>query len=289
MNKLRTFFYVFKNSISSTKYYNDILKTNIKFSIKYFIALSFIASIIFTAAISMKIIPSTLTGIRGFVDKIGEIYPGDLVIEFKDGMWEINKEEPLYIKMPNLPAETFANVPENLIVFDKNGTIDKLGDYKTLLLLNSENLIQVNGNEVVSTQPVSAVPNVKIDKGLIDSRLNEMNKIIEVLPYVLPLLIILFVFVFNYIIPGIFNMLLVGLGIFIVSMVMKKNMKYESALKIGIHSMTIPMLIQAIIVFIPNMNLVVPGWLLLTSFGIGVYFLSKVDAQTEIKKIEEQN
>ena len=287
MNKLRMFFYVFKSSVSSSKYYNDIIKTNIQFSIKYFIVLSFVASIIFTVAISIKIIPSTLAGIRGFVDKIGEIYPGDLVIEFKDGMWEINKEEPLYIKMPNLPAETFANVPENLIVFDKNGTIDKLGDYNTLLLLNSENFIQVNGNEVVSTQPISAVPNVKIDKGLIDSRLNEMNKIIGVLPYILPLFVLLFVFVFNYIIPGIFNMLLVGLGLFIVSMVMKKNMRYVSALKIGIHSMTIPMLIQALIMFIPNMNLVVPGWLLLTSFGIGIYFLSKVDTQTEIKKIEE--
>jgi len=287
MKKIQTFFYVFKNSVSSSKYYNDILKTNIQFSIKYFVALSFFASFIFTAAISMKIIPSTLAGIRGFIDKIGEIYPGDLVIEFKDGTWNVNKDEPLYIKMPNLPAETFENVPENLIVFDKNGTIDKLGDYKTLLLLNSENLIQVNENQVVSTQPVSAIPNVKIDKGLIDSRLNEMNKIIGALPYILPLFILLFVFVFNYIIPGVFNMLLIGLGIFVVSMVMKKNLKYVSSLKIGIHSMTIPMLIQALIMFIPDTNLVVPGWLLVASFGIGIYFLSKVDTQTGLKKIEE--
>jgi len=287
MNKIQTFLYVLKNSVSSSKYYNDILKTNIQFSIKYFIALSFIASVIFTTAVSINIIPNTLAGIRSFVDEIGEIYPGDLVIEFKDGMWEINKEEPLYIKMPKLPADSFANVPENLIVFDKNGTIDKLGDYNTVILLNSENMIQVNGNQVVSTQPIKAIPNVKIDKGLIDSRLSEMGKVIGALPYILPLLILLFVFAINYILPGVFNILIIGLGLFIVSMVMKKNMRYESALKIGIHSMTIPMLIQALIMFIPNMNLVVPGWLLLTSFGIGIYFLSKVDTQSEVKKIEE--
>ncbi|MDD3663576.1 MAG: DUF1189 family protein [Candidatus Pacebacteria bacterium] len=287
MKKVRTFFYVLKNSIISSKYYNDVISTDVRFSIRYFIALSFLASLFYTTITSAINMPKVASDLKVFSQDLGQIYPSDLVIEFKDGSWSINKEEPYYIKMPKVPSYYQESIPENLITFDKNGTIDKLGEYNTLVLLNGENFVIPEENGTVSSQSISSVPDITIDKNFVDSRLNEFGKILKFLPYILPIFTLFSVFAFNYLIRGFFNILIVGLGLFIVIKVMKKNLGFKSALKIGMHSMTVPLLLEAILASIPNLNFFIPGWILLTSLLIGMFFLSKMKDVVELKKIDK--
>jgi hypothetical protein len=280
MKKIGTFFYSFKKSISSASYYTDILKADIGFSIKYFLFLSFIASSLFTLFLSVNTIPKAVSEINNLPTKLGEMYPDDLSIEFKGGSWSLNKEEPFYIKMPALSSDYPGNIPENLIVFDKNGTIDKLGEYNTLILLNSENFVYTDGSGNVSAQPVSTFPDISINKNLVLSRLGEFQNVIRFLPYVLPIFLLLFVFIFNYLVPSFFNLILLGLGIYIMAKLLKKRVTYKDSLKICLHSMTIPIIIQTLLVFIPNLNFILVGWFLITSFAIATYFLTKIDVDS---------
>ena len=135
MKKIKTFLYVLKNSISSPKYYNDIVKTKINFSIKYFLALSLLVSVISVIGYSITYLPNYISEINTAYKSIEEGFPEDLIIEFKDGTWSSNKEGPVIIKQVDLGEGS--KLPENLFVFDRDGTIEKIDEYNTMFLVNS--------------------------------------------------------------------------------------------------------------------------------------------------------
>ncbi len=88
--------------------------------------LSIFASIIYSLYASIRIVPQVTSTIEAMTVQIKENFPDDLIINFKDGGWEANKPEPIIIPAPSISHEEDTYLPDNLIVFDKNGTIDSL-------------------------------------------------------------------------------------------------------------------------------------------------------------------
>jgi hypothetical protein len=287
MKKLKTFFYVFKNSVTSPRYYNDILKTDIWFSIKYFLMLSFFASLLLTVFLSIVTIPQALSGLKSISQDIKNIYPEDLEITFKEGSWETNREEPVIVPMPDLGEESTGYVPQNLVVFDKEGTIDKIEEYDALVLLNGENIIYRGEGEVVTSRPLNTIPDVTLNKETVDQGINNLYKYLKFLPYVLPLGILIFVFVFNYLGGALFYIIFIALVLYVITLITKNKIGLINSIKIAAHAMTIPLILQIFTIFLPEINSFLPGWFFILSTGITIYFTFKMREEADLKKIEK--
>jgi len=291
MNKLKTFFYVFKNSIASPKYYNDILKTNIGFSIKYFVLLSFFASLIFSAVFSIRGIPETKEYIGTLTEQIKDAYPNDFVLDFKDGTWKINQEEPYIIPTPEfLKFDTETNqIPQsNLIVFDKKGTIENLETYNTLSILNEANFVYRDQGGKITAQPIKNVPNFTLDKTTLTSKLDDSNRYLKTIPYLIPLFIFTFNFVFIYLGEGAFNIFLAGFMIYLLSFIRKEKISYKSACQIVIHTMTVPILARLVLGF-TKYSVSVYDWLFVLNVLIAAVFMVRMKEDSDIKKIEKED
>jgi len=283
MKKIKTFFYSFKNSILSTEYYKDIVKADVNFSIKYFVMLSFLASVITVSYMSVTLVPKTMSEIKFFYQEAENIYPDDLVIEFKDSSWTANKEEPIFIKSPNLPVET--GIPSNLVVFDKNGTIDKMKEYDTLAIVNSENILYGQDAESVTSQPLKNIPNGTLNKEAVLSKMGDLNKLINLLPFILPIFLLIPVFLFDFLGGSLFNIFLAGIGVYIALLINKRRIDFKSAFQISVHAATVPVLIRVLLTPFPEFNNYIPGWFLAMIIGIGLFFGFKMK-KSDLKKIE---
>lgn len=258
------------------------------FSIKYFLVLSFFASLVFTAFSSVTLVPEATSEIKAVSQNIRETYPADLTINIKDGAWETNKEDPVKIPMPAFGAEqTGEEIPSNLAVFDKNGTIDKLDDYNTVLLFNDENIVFKNETEAITAQPLSTIPDLTLDKETIDSLVDTINEYIKFLPFVLPVGVLLFIFIFQYVGGLPLVIVFIGVILYVISILTKKKIELSKAIQISIHAITAPVLFQLITVVIPQIDTYLPGWFFISSLGLSIYYMFKMRGEADLKKIEK--
>jgi hypothetical protein len=293
MKKLKTFFYSLKNSISSPKYYADIVKAKTKFSIKYYLMLSLLLSIISTIAISIIVVPTTKIFIADFSGDLKNSYPEDLVITFKEGKWDVNKEEPVLIPMPEktihqFPEDESVKIPANLIAIDKKGTINDLDELDTLFLMNEENIIYKEQDEKIVAQPINQIPDAELTKRDVDSFVDILFQYAKNLPYLLPLIILLTLFTFKYIIGGFFAIIWIGLIIFVSSLILKKKLGYDAACRIVMHAITVPFIIQLLIAGINFVfGLKIPNnWVDVLTLVIALFFFAKM-GDVSLEKEEE--
>lgn len=286
MKKLKTFLYVLKNSVSSPKYYNDIVKTKINFSIKYFLALSFLVSVISVIGYSIIYLPKYISEINTAYQSIEEGFPEDLVIEFKNGSWSTNKEGPVIIKQIELGGDS--KLPENLFVFDKEGTIEKIDEYNTMFLVNSENILYKTDVEGIVAQPLKNIPNGTLDKNLLNEKMRTIDKVVELLPFLLPLALFIPTFLFEYVGGSIFIILLSALGVYIASISTKKKIDFKSAFQICIHASTIPMIVRAFSTLSPVVYGFILNWLLFIILAFSLFFRFKMEEDTDLKKIDKE-
>ena len=286
MNKLKTFLYVLKNSIASPKYYNDIVKTKINFSIKYFLALSFLVSVISVIGYSIIYLPKYISEINTAYQSIEEGFPEDFIIEFKDGSWSSNKEGPVIIKQINFDKDS--KLPENLFVFDKEGTIEKINEYHTMFLINSENILYKTDTEGVVAQPLKNIPDGKLDKNLLNEKMQTVKKVVGFLPYLLPLVLLIPTFLFEYVGGSIFIILMSAIGVYIASISTKKKIDFKSAFQICIHSSTIPMIIRALSTVSPIVYGFILNWLLFIILAFSLFYRFRMEEDTGLKKINKE-
>lgn len=286
MKKLKTFLYVLKNSITSPKYYNDIVKTKINFSIKYFLTLSFLVSVISVIGYSITSLAKYISEINISYQSIEEGFPEDFIIEFKDGSWSSNKEGPVIIKQINFDKDS--KLPENLFVFDKEGTIEKINEYHTMFLINSENILYKTDTEGVVAQPLKNIPDGKLDKNLLNEKMQTVKKVVGFLPYLLPLVLLIPTFLFEYVGGSIFIILMSAIGVYIASISTKKKIDFKSAFQICIHSSTIPMIIRALSTVSPIVYGFILNWLLFIILAFSLFYRFRMEEDTGLKKISKE-
>ncbi len=242
MRKLRTFFYCFYRSATSPKYYLDILKTKPRFTVKYYIVLTLLAALLTTLTISVRIFPIAKQDALSFSQQIKNLYPSDLTITLKDGQWTANKPEPVIIPFPK-PSGSELGDFENLAVFYKQGTVDDLKTYKTLVLVNETNVVVTDPSGTITSRPVKNFKDIKIDAELVN-KFSDM--VLKFTPYLL-IAIIATRSVFFYLLGNVSPIFFVGVAVYVFSKSNKKNLKFVEALRIGAHTITIPIVLQVII------------------------------------------
>lgn len=294
MNKLKTFLSSFKRSVSDLSYYNDILKTNLSFSLKYLFFLTFVLSLVYGILVAVGVatfipkIPSfvaeTKTNIRNF-------YPGELVIRIKNGQLQTNVPEPYYLDLPGkYNKEMFGDADfEHFITIDTKASTEDYEKYKTAILVTKKSFVV--GRSSGLEQRVYPLNNIKetvfIDKNAYDGIIKKILPYLDYLSGLAVTFIILMIFALPpfiaafwglgtlvYLIPAAFL-------VFIISKILKKELNYSKIYQLSIHAMTVPLALS------PVKNLTgikIPNSYNVLFLGIMILVLYTLNAKKEVIK-----
>ncbi len=299
MSKVKAFTYIFIKSISSIKWYMDLIKTSTAFSLKYFFPLTFFAALI-PVIMSVPPVLKATSWVSEEVNRhITSIYPQDLVITVKDDKLSINQPQPYFIQIPGSLKERIIqsvedntdssgaeerqdivnelNEVENLVVFDSQGTLDDLQRYKTFILVNEVNILLRSSNKT-EVFPLRDIPDGEFAKPDADRIVLAFSNFIKALPYLI-IIFILLAFLFYYMVFRLFYLAFVGLVLFGIGKIMRVNtvsgvkMDYGKYFQIAIHTFTLPLLVEMISMLF-GMPILIPFWVFVLNMLLGIVVLN---------------
>jgi hypothetical protein len=249
MQKIKTLFYAISKSISSVNYYKDLESVKNRFSYKYFLGLAFLLSLILSIGFVFLQAAKIKTEVYVTADLVKKMYEDDLVITMKNGEWALNKPEPYAVNLslnfaqpgqPSIPTEK-----KHFIVFAHEGTLDKFDAYDTFVLVNAKNIVTKDSNGF-SISPIEKlnIPNGQITKSDFTFFVDEM---LTYTKWIAPAgFVIFFVgwILFFVLIKGT-NMFVVALPVWLFGLIIgyKTKFKYSEALKITLHTSTLPLIV----------------------------------------------
>lgn len=284
MQKLSLFFRTFWKSTFTITYYHEIVKAPFGFSIKYFLAFSFVLGLGLTFFISWAILPY-LTNFTSRVNtRITTLYPNDLVIELKNGQLTTNQEEP--IRFP-LPFELFMETPP--AISDQNQlyllTIDthkKPSDFrqsKSIFFITGDTISVAEGTDQDRYQiyPLKEFGDIRIDKNTVTKSLESLKPLWNSLPYI-SVLVILSVCVLFLPVTRLIFLIFVTVFILPIANLMKLALTYQKLVQIGLHALTLPTLLQLGLLLL---GLIPP----IPFFGTVLYFLYILVIMAELRHL----
>lgn len=253
-----------KSSIYNPAFYSEILNKPFSYSLKYFLSLICLIALASTIIFSF----STLPKINKVFDDIGSnvlnYYPEELEITVKNGIVSTNVSEPYFIKAPaefKNNSERSGNKSkkdeiDNLLVIDTQSplNLDAFKDYKTFVLLSRDSIAYRDSNEAMKIQFLNQEFNGVITKTKISAALNGITPYLKIIPLVLvPLVFVGSIFgaTVKYLIYLIFGAFI----IWIMSKAMKRDLRFGKAYQIGIHAITLGVILEATVFrFYPNLK-----------------------------------
>ena len=239
-----------KNSIYGPKYYQEIIEKPFSYSLKYFVVFGLIFALLFTTISAIKIIPEINKFLNKAKPEITKAYPDELEITIKSGTVSTNIEGPSYVPFPDSwelkENKKQATSPKNLITIDTKSepSIDNLNKYDTLILITKNYAIYQDSREEITTRSLKDIPDMVINEA---SLIRLYDKYSPYLNFISPI-IILFVFIFSFFFLAfkLVYLLLATLLIWLIAHVKKVEIKYGKAYQLGIHLMTLPLLVVSL-------------------------------------------
>jgi hypothetical protein len=285
--KLRAFGYVYFKSLTSFSYYRDILKTNFKFSVKYFLFVALATTLIFTIKTAVTVVPGISAKMNGFMASTKNFYPDDLVFTIKNGEWSVNRPEPFIVALPQTDeVEQATETPKNIIVFYNTGTIEDLKTLDTMVLVNKVNVLYRDG-EGIGGYPIKSLPDSRFDRTEFDEISTFFNLILRSLPVLFVLGTFVVVLLGN-VVGRAFYFVWIGLLVWLASMISGQKLDYKNSVKIAVHSATLSITVEMLLELF-NQTLPIMFWFSLTNLFFAVLVLvnmKKANNTTEQKPAE---
>jgi len=247
-----------KNSIYGPEYYKEVLSKPFSYSLKYYLVFSLLLALVFAVFVTIKFFPAA-SFLATELEKVPEHFPVNLEVVIKDGKASANVEQPYFVKLPrdfkqsgNILQDT--SVIENLIVVDTKNKFDlqTFQSYKTVALLTEDSIVYINNENQITIASLSSVKDFTLNREVVSGFIGKVSPFLGIL---YPL-----VFVFSYIggfIALLFEMayLLFGaLLIWLVAALLKLKIGYGKAYQLGLHLITLPVILCWIVLLLPFEN-----------------------------------
>lgn len=264
MNPFKTFIYSFKNSLFKPKYYQDIVKTNFWFSFKYLWFLLFLLTIIKTfafAGLYLKNRPLIQPQVNKFMIYAENFYPKKLKLQIKNGQLLTNVKEPYILEIEKNQAK---NYQVHFLVIDTQGSIENYPSYNTYILATKNAVVypsKSSSNRVGETS-VFYFRDLKrdliFDKSVYDSFINivrpyssKVNYFVDWIVLSLSPLFTIFSSLF-WVVGVMFGLLFLTFFVWIVNLIFKKQYRFGSLFKMGMHAVTWPILTSELMGYIKS-------------------------------------
>lgn len=263
MGKIKTWFYVFRQSITNPSYYADVLKVDFWFSFKYLLLLLFIISLVPSISLSsylIKKLPDIDKVTKQGLNTIKQIYPSDLSLTIIKGKLYTNVKEPYYIdSIEGFEKSLQGSNYNHLITIDTQGIIDDYPKYKTVILVTQDGIIYPSkSTSNKHTQPQVFFFN-QIKQNFTFNKRVYIEMVSKIEPYVayvksLVIFIILSLFLIAPFLTSLFfllgkliQLLYLSLISLILSKLMKVGLEYKEVYRLSMHAITTPILLVAVL------------------------------------------
>lgn len=232
-----------KSSIYSPEFYQDILSFKFSYSLKYFLILVVLISVISTIIFAYGLVPKIYSFFETFRANILKYYPSELIMYFENGKLRVNVPTPYFLPWPK-EVELAPPDIENFFVIDIENqfSLEKFKEYKTAILFTQKNLAYLKDGRIVIDEFNPSL-NLVIDHKLVSSLANKIDVLKN---FIVPIAIFGLFFVFF--ILNLFKLIylfLAALIIMLVLRILKIKLEYSKCYQIGLHAMTLPILIFA--------------------------------------------
>ena len=283
MNYFKVFFYVWRNSFSSSEYYKDVIKAPFSFSLKFFIFFCFQLSIITTIFLGVKIFNPLNDFINRFPSTLGKVYPAELEIRIRNGVVTTNVNEPYFISVDQLERgiKEMEDVKglksdeiKNILVIDTNASVDDMKRYQTYALLSRNYISYYKDDGRIEIVPLEEVKNFTLNQNFVRNQLNKFIPLLNLVPvFLLPFLLIgsFLFFVFGQL----FYFLFVALALFLGAKLISYPISFLKSYQIDLHLATIitPFFL---LLSVLNINIQFPFLRLIIFTLIGLYILNNI-------------
>lgn len=240
-----------KKSIYNPGYYTELLAKPLSHSWKYYSAFALLIVVFLTITSSIPFVAGANRALHEFPQHFFNYYPDDLVIDVTAGKVTINQPEPYAFP---IPSSFLADMPEedrvqfeNIAIIDTVTpfSVEQFRAYKTLAWLGLGQMALIDRTGGVRIEQLSP----KISYTLTETKLKNLElKAREYYHLVGPTLVILIFVVFMTVFGFNFVYLLFGaLCIFAMGRIMHQRFTYGQAYRIGLHAITLPILINTLL------------------------------------------
>lgn len=244
MNRLKTFFYVLKNTFTNPSYYATILKAPFSFSLKFFLVYQVLFALITVVIFGFVALKPFSTLVNNAPAILIESYPPRLEVTVKNGEVSTNVKEPYAIPLrsvekvydkytKDVKGAASDNIT-NLVVIDTKGRIEDFRSYQTVMLVTKRHITTLDDNGKIQTMELNNVSNLVINKKVVEKFADQVRPF---LGYVIPTLsMLLFLFIFLFFTTGRLMYLIFGAACLLVSAkLMSYPLTYKKSYQMGLH------------------------------------------------------
>ena len=255
MKVYRVFIQNFLRSIRDFSFYKEILSKPFFFSLQFLYLLTFtillIQTLFFTISAAF-LLPQLPSAIERFQQRLETAYPRNLVVSMKNGTIETNAPKPVIIKVPEITD----NTPyESFVTIDTKATQTDYMDKKTMILVLKDGVVYPEANDIrpYRFESASQFGNTIINYATYEKAISRLNVVLDMLPTIAPWLLIaasLLIPVFGSLIVVLWRMiiLIILTGILLpVSMMFGNSYIYRDLYRMGMHGLTVPVILSLLL------------------------------------------
>lgn len=258
MNKLKTFWNTFKRSAIDTSYYKDILKARFSFSLKYVYVLSFfiiLVTVLKFAVATLVAMPALNPKIQEFKKNMQTAYPAELEVEINNGELSTNVEEPYYFNPIDMKELEKDSPYEHFVTIDTSASVEDYDSYKSLFLLTRTAAAYPDNQEGAYkiTKFSEFKEPVLINKAFYDELVVKASPFIDSIPSIITVFVIAMI-LFGPLVGGLFTtvgymfyLIFATIVTWIVSKLFKLNLEYGKLYQLGMHGITLSVVITTIL------------------------------------------
>lgn len=240
-----SFFSDIKNSVYSPKFYGEVLAKPFSFSFKYYFLFILLLSLITTVVLSFSIAPKVVSFVDLALNRGVDFYPSELEINIVDGKVSTNVQEPYFLRMPAELKTSELQGMENLIVIDtKNDfSLARYASYKTAILLTETSIVYPRDG-AIAIQPLNEVSGLTINKLIVVSFVNKIKPFVR---FIYPIMgLFIWIAQFFALAFKLVYLFVAALLIWLIAATKKIKLGYWKSYRLGLHLMTLGIIMQAV-------------------------------------------
>lgn len=239
------FFQTIKNCIYSPEFYKSIPKKSFWQSIKYFLLLILLLTVIGLIFSFQDLFIEKPISIQNLVKNTLNCYPKDLEIKISNGEVSTNVKEPYFIESCASSFWVSATKGRKTTVIDTKNSFSqsKLADYNADSWLTKDAFIATDGTitKFYSLKEYF-IDNFTLNKATLNSFYDKFSPYLIFIGPILLIFSFLYIFIFHLFI--LFQLLLTASLIWLLGKIFKHDLNFSSSYKIGLFATTLGLIVD---------------------------------------------
>ena len=256
-----------KDNIYSPSFYNKVLQEKFSKSLRYFLILILILTVIKLITLINPILAIPTRIQQGLKDTLN-CYPQELAIKVSNGQVTTNVQEPYYFK----PCSFISTESDWVIDTKTPYTPQKFEEYKTPFWLTKDSIVYKKSTQEIRIYTLSEVKDFKVDKTLVNSIFDKISPYVKFIGPALLVFAGLGIYLMNLL--RLIHLLILSAIILFLGKIFKKKLTYQQSYKVGLHALTLGLIVQLVVGLTTNWTHFSGFPFMITGIALGIVIIN---------------